>query len=143
MRDVFRCGRSKEVNTPGLIGYYVEALRVFRKRFRRKRPALFKSGQWHFQQDNHQSTSPSLSQTIWPRCASRQFLNLPIDQTLLDVTFGYSLSSEAYEKIEEMKEALPKVIDTLTQQDFHDAFQKLLERYNKWIAAGGNFFEAD
>ena len=28
--------------------YYVEVLRDFRKRFRRKRPALFKSGQWHF-----------------------------------------------------------------------------------------------
>ena len=32
--------------------YYVEVLKEFRKRFRRKRPALFKSGQWHFQQDN-------------------------------------------------------------------------------------------
>ena len=32
--------------------YYVEVLREFRKRFRRKRPALFKSGQWHFLQDN-------------------------------------------------------------------------------------------
>ena len=31
---------------------YVEVLREFRKRFRRKRPALFKSGRWHFQQDN-------------------------------------------------------------------------------------------
>ena len=43
----------------------------------------------------HQSTTPSLSQTIWPRWASRQFLSLPIVQTLLPVTFGYSLSSEA------------------------------------------------
>ena len=43
----------------------------------------------------HQSTTPSLSQTIWPRLASRQFLSLPIAQTLLPVTFGYSLSSEA------------------------------------------------
>ena len=34
------------------LGYYVEVLREFRKRFRRKRPALFKSGQWHFHQDN-------------------------------------------------------------------------------------------
>ena len=41
----------------------------------------------------HQSTTPSLSQTIWPRWASRQFLTLPIVQTLLLVTFGYSLSS--------------------------------------------------
>ena len=32
--------------------YNVEVLREFRKRFRRKRPALFKSGQWHFHQDN-------------------------------------------------------------------------------------------
>ena len=32
--------------------YYVEVLREFRKWFRRKRPALFKSAQWHFQQDN-------------------------------------------------------------------------------------------
>ena len=32
-----------------------------------------------------------------------------------------------------MKEAVTKVIDTLTQDDFHGAFQKLLERYNKCI----------
>ena len=43
----------------------------------------------------HQSTTPSLSLTIWERWASRQFLTLPIVQTLLPVTFGYSLSSEA------------------------------------------------
>ena len=39
----------------------------------------------------HQFTTPSLSQTIWPRWASRQFLSLPIEQTLLPVTFAYSL----------------------------------------------------
>ena len=44
----------------------------------------------------HQSTTPSLlSQTTWPRWASRQLLTIPIVQTLLPVTFGYSLSSEA------------------------------------------------
>ena len=48
-----------------------------------------------------------------------------------------------YETIEEMKEAVTKVIDTLTQEDFHGAFQKLLERYNKFIAAGGDYFEGD
>ena len=43
----------------------------------------------------HQSTTPFLSQTIWPIWASRQLLTLPIVQPLLLVTFGYSLSSEA------------------------------------------------
>ena len=38
--------------------------------------------------------TPFLSQTIWPRGASRQFLSLPIVQTLLPVTFAYSLSSK-------------------------------------------------
>ena len=52
-------------------------------------------GSGHFTRTMHQSTTPSLSQTIWPRWASRQFLSLPIVQTLLPVTFGYSLSSEA------------------------------------------------
>ena len=46
-----------------------------------------------------------------------------------------------YETIE-MKEAVTKVIDTLTE-DFHGAFQKLLEWYNKCIAAGGDYFKGD
>ena len=42
-----------------------------------------------------------------------------------------------------MKEAVTKVIDTLTQEDFHGAFQKLLEWYNKCIAAGVDYLEGD
>ena len=48
-----------------------------------------------------------------------------------------------YETIEEMKEAVTKVIDTLTQEDFHGACYKLLERYNKCIATGGEYFQGD
>ena len=47
-----------------------------------------------------------------------------------------------YETIEEMKEALTKVIERLTQENFLGAFQKFLERY-KCIAAGGDYFEMD
>ena len=53
------------------------------------------------------------------------------------------LRSSRYEIIEETKEAVTKVINTLTQEDFHGAFQKLLERYNKCIAAGGDYLEGD
>ena len=41
-----------------------------------------------------------------------------------------------------MKEAVRKVIDTLTREDIHGAFEKLLEQY-KFIAAGGESFERD
>ena len=46
-----------------------------------------------------------------------------------------------YETIEEMKESVTKVIDMLTKEDSYGAFQKLLERYNKCIAAGRDYFE--
>ena len=48
-----------------------------------------------------------------------------------------------YETIEEMKEAVMKVIDMVTQEDFDRALQKLLAWYNKCIAARGDYFEGD
>ena len=48
-----------------------------------------------------------------------------------------------YETIDEIKEAVTKVIDTLTQEDFQGAFEKLLERYNKCIAARWDYFEGE
>ena len=42
-----------------------------------------------------------------------------------------------------MKEAVTEVIDKLTQEDFSGDFQKLLERHNKCIAAGGDYFEGE
>ena len=75
--------------------YDVEVLREFRKRFGRKRPALSNRVSGISTWTMHQSTTPSLSQTIWPRWASRQFLSLPLVQTLLTVTFAYSLNLEA------------------------------------------------
>ena len=81
-----------------------------------------------FEQDGHQdSSSASHSPDLAP----------------CDFCFFPKLSGCCYETIEEMKEAVTKVIDTLTQEDFHGAFQKLLERYNKSIAAGGDYFEGN
>ena len=40
-----------------------------------------------------------------------------------------------------MKEAVTKIIDTFTHEDFHGAFQKLLKRYNACIAARGDYPE--
>ena len=98
VRDDERFEWSREVNRLQLIeGYYVEVLREFRKRFRRKRPALFKSALWHFHQDN---TPVRNSILVTDDLTNMGIKTLPqppppIVQTLLPVTFGYSLSSEA------------------------------------------------
>ena len=123
--------------------YHVEVLREFRKRFRRKRPALFKSGQWRFHQDNtpvHNSilvtdylTGMSINTVPQPPYSS--------DLAPCDFCLFPKLKACRYETAEEMKEAVTKVIDTLTQEDFHGFFEKLLEGYNKCIAAGGDYIE--
>ena len=51
------------------------------------------------------------------------------DLALCDFWLFPKLRGCRYETIEEMKEAVTKDIDTLTQEDFHEAFQKLLEQY--------------
>ena len=129
--------------------YYVEILREFRKRFRRKRPALFKSGQWHFHQDNapvHNSilvtdylTKMSIKTVPHPHPSP----NLALCDFWLFLKLKGNLRGCRNKTIEEMKEVVTKVIDTLTQEDFHEAFQYLLEQYNKYIAAGGDYFEGD
>ena len=96
-------------------------------------PGQYTSPQLHpchrlFDQDGHQgSSSPSHSPDLTP----------------CDFWLFPKLRGCRYETIEEMKEAVTKVIDRLTQEDFHRAFQKLLYQYNKCIGTGGNYFERD
>ena len=117
----------------------------FRKRFRRKRPALFKSGQWHFHQDNVPVHNSILVKDYLTKRGIKTVPQPPysLDLAPWDFWLFPKLRGCRYETIEEMKEALTKAIDTFTQEDFHGAFQKSLERYNKCIAAGGDYFEED
>ena len=125
--------------------YYVEVLREFRKRFRRKRSALFKSGQWHFHLDNTPIHNSILVTDYLTKMGIKTVPHPPYSPDLApcDICLFTKLWGCRYETIEEMKEALTKLIDTLTQEDFDGAFQKLLERYNKCITAGGDYFEGD
>ena len=65
------------------------------------------------------------------------------DLSTCDFCLFLKLRGYRYETIEEMKEAVTKVIDALTQEDFDGAFQKLLERYNKCTAAGGDYYKGN
>ena len=117
--------------------YYVEVLREFRKRFLGRRPALFKSGQWHFHLDNAPVYNSILVTDYLTNMGIKTLPHRPNSPELAPCDFWLfpKLRGCRYEKIEEMKEAVTKVIDMLTQEDFDGAFQKLLEQYNKCIAA--------
>ena len=125
--------------------YYVEVLREFRERFRQKRPTLFRSGQWHFRQGNAPVHNSILITDYLTKTDIKTLPQPPYSPDLApcDIWLFPKLRGCRYERIEKMKEAGTKVIDTLTQEDFHGTFQKLLERYNKCIAAGGDYFEGE
>ena len=86
--------------------YYVEVLREFRKRFRRKRPTLFQSDQWHFHQDNAPVTDHLTKIGI------KTVLHHPCSSDLAPYDFWLfpklkeKLRRCRYEIIEEMKEAV-------------------------------------
>ena len=122
---------------------YVEVLRGFRKRFLWKRPTLFKSSQWHFYQDNATIHNFILVSDYLTKMGIKTVSHPPYSPDLAPCNFLLLLNLRGcrYETIEEMKEVVTKVIDTLTQEDFHGALKKLLEWYKKWIAAGGDYFE--
>ena len=125
--------------------YYGAVLRELRKRFGRKRSALFKSGQWHFHPDNAPVHNSILVTDYLTKMSIKTVPQRPYSPDLAPCDFWLfpKLAGCRYETIEEMKEAVTKVIDTLTQEDFQGALKKLLERYNKCIWAGGDYFEGD
>ena len=120
--------------------YYVEVLREFRRRFHWKKPALFKLGQLHFHQDNAPVHNSILVTDYLTKMDIKTVPQPPYSPNLAPCDFW--LFSKLKENLEEMKEAVTEVINMLTQEDFHEAFQKLLERY-KFIAAGEDYFEGD
>ena len=122
--------------------YYVEVLTEFRKRFRRKRPALFKSGQCHFHQDNAPVHNFILVTDYLTKIGIKTVPHHPYSRDLAPCDFRLfpELRVCRYGTNWEMKEAVTKIIATLTQEDFNGAFEKLLEQYNKCIAAGGDYF---
>ena len=100
----------------------------FSHRFLGKGPALFKSGQWHFQQDNTPDHNSILVTDYLSKMGIKTVPHPPYCPELGPCNFWLfsKLRVCRYETIDEMKEAVTKVIDTLTQEDFHAALKKLL-----------------
>ena len=111
----------------------------------RKKPALFKSSQWHFHQDNAPVHNSILVTDYLTKMGIKTVPQPPDSPDLAPCDFWLfpKLRGCHYETIEEMKEAVMKVSDMPTQEGLHGAFEKLLERYHKCIAAGGDYFEGD
>ena len=107
--------------------YYVEFLREFRKRFLGKRPALFISGQWHLHQDYAPVNNSILVTDYLSKMGIKTVRHPPYSRDLAPCDFWLfpKLRGCRHERIEEMKEAVTKVIDTLTQELLYNSVKTL------------------
>ena len=111
----------------------------------REEASTLQIGRWHFQQDNTPVHNSILVTDYLTKLGIKTVPQPPYSPGLAPCDFWLfpKLCGCRYVTIEEMKEAVTKVIDTLTKENSYGAFQKLLERYNKCISAGGDYFEGD
>ena len=137
-----RCGRSKEVNTPELIGQRVRLrVRFTMLRFKGSSGRDSIGRVQHFSNrvsDNAPVHNFKLFTEYLTKVGIKTVLHRPYRPDLAPCDFWLfpKLRGFRYKTIEEIKEAVTKVIDMLTQEDF----QKLLERYNKCHATEGEYF---
>jgi hypothetical protein len=53
------------------------------------------------------------------------------------------LKGHWFDTIEEIQAETQRVLDTRTDKDFEEAFQKRRRRWDRCVHAGGNYFEVD
>ena len=140
VRDDERCGRSKEVNRPELIGqrvwvrvrvtmlrFYVEGVQ---EEIPSEKASTLQIGSVAFPAG--QCTCPQFHpcHRLFDQGGIKTLPQPPYNPDLAPCDFCLfpKLRGCRYETIEDMKEAVTKVIDTVTPEDFHGALKKLLER---------------
>jgi hypothetical protein len=70
-----------------------------------------------------------------PDLASRDFFLFP--------KMKLKLKGRRFDNNEEIQDDSPKLLDTLAEKDFQEAFQKWRRRWDRCLYAGGNYFEGD
>ena len=141
--DDERCWRSKKVNTPGLgLGLLCWGFKGVQEEIPSEEASTLRIRSVAFPQDS----APVDNSILVTDYLTKTVPQTPYSPDLAPCDFWLFpklRDCRRYETIEEMKEAVTKVIDTLTLEDFHGAFLQFLEQYNKCIAAGGEYFEGD
>ena len=129
--------------------YYVGVLRELRKRFRRKRPELLKSGRWCLHQDNAPTYKSIMVTTCLTEMDIKTVPRPPYSPDQVPCDFWTSarlkekLRGRRFDDVEEMKEAVTEPLDTFTLEDYQRAFKKWLECYDKYIELWRSSFEGD
>ena len=137
--------RGQTVNS----GFYCEVLRRLREKVRRHRPELWREQTWLLHHDNAPAHTALLTQQFLAANKIPVIPHPPYSPDLAPCDFflfpkmKWKLKGRRFDTIEDIQAETQKVLDTLTEKNFQDAFQKWRRRWDRCLHAGGNYFEGD
>jgi hypothetical protein len=123
-------------------GFYREVLRRLHENVQRRRPELWREQTWLLHKDNARYNTTVLNQQFLAKYKSYFPDMAPSDLFLLPKN-KLKLKRRRFDTIVEIQAESQSVLDTLTEKNFHEAFQKWRRRCDRCLHAGRNYFEGD
>ena len=126
-----------------------EVLRRLREKVQRHRPQLWREQTWLLHHDNVPSHTSVLTHQF---LAKNKIAVIPHPLYSPDLApcdfflfpkMKLKLKGRRFDTITEIQAKTQKVLNTLTEKDFQEAFQKWRRWWDRCLHSGGNYFEGD
>lgn len=129
--------------------FYCSVLRRLREDIRRKRPALWRNGNWILHHDNAPAHNALRTREFLAQTETTIAPHPPYSPDLAPCDFflfpklKMSLKGRRFHTVEEIEVESQTVLNTVQERDFRTAFQALQNRWARCIDAQGDYFEGD
>lgn len=129
--------------------YYIEVLKRVRDAIRRKRPEMWRSGDWFLHHDNAPAHSAIKTREFLAKHSITVLPHPPYSPDLAPCDFFLfpklkkPLKGRRFETIPEIKANATNELKNITKELFHDCFQTWKHRWDKCVRRGGEYFEGD
>ena len=129
--------------------YYIEVLKRLRDAIRRKRPELWRSGDWFFHHDNAPAHSALRTHEFLAKHSITVLPHPPYSPDLAPCDFFLfpmlkrPLKGRRFETIPETKANATKELKGIKKEAYLDCFCKWKHRWDKCVCWEGEYFEGD
>lgn len=129
--------------------FYCTVLKRLREDIRRKRPSLWRDGNWVLHHDNAPAHNAFHTREFLSQTGTTVAPHPPYSPDLAPCDFflfpklKMRLKGRRFNTVEEIQCESQMLLNTIHESDFHSAFQALQNRWARCIDAQGDYFEGD
>ena len=130
-------------------GFYCDVLQQLHENVRRRHPKLWRDQTWLFHHDNALSHTSILIHQFLAKSKMAVIPHPPYSPDLAPCDFllfpkiKLKLKGHRFNTTEEIQAESQRVLDTLTEKDFQEAFPKWRRWWDWCLHVGGNYFKGD